>query len=207
VTISGTLKSFTAPNADIFGTFSTTGAMGTVRLGDISGTLSSGASIANLTARNVAGTVYATAALGTTHIKQLTGTLDSGQGVIGNVYAVSLDNARILSGVNLGSDIQLGGSGLAQDTYSAGSIKGLYVTKTITSSFVGAGVNPVDNTFGNNDDVRASGGGADSILQIHAHSVDQATKFEAGLFGKVLIPKLVKSASDARFTVLSAPVG
>jgi len=207
VTISGTLKSFTATTGDIYGTFTSTGAMGTLRLGDISGTLSSGAAIASLTARNVAGTVYATAALGTIHVKQLTGTLDSGQGVVGNVYAMSLDNARILSGVNLGADVQLGGAGLAADTYNPGSIKGLFVTKSITSSFIGAGVNPVDNTFGNNDDVRASGGGADSILQIHAHSVDQATRFEAGVFGKVLIPKLVKPASDARFTVLSAPVG
>ena len=202
VTISGTLKSFTAPTADIFGTFSSTGAMGRLSLGDINGSLSSGAAIGTLTARNVAGTVFATAALGTTRVKLLGGTLASGQGVIGNVYATSLNNARILSGVNLGSDLQIGGSGSAADVYNPGSIKGIYVTKTITSSIIGAGVNPVDNTFGNNDDIRAAGGGADSIQQIHAHSVDQASRFEAGVFGKVLIPKLVKPASDPRFTIL-----
>ena len=125
MTISGTLKSFIATNSDLFGTFSSTGAMGTVSLGDINGTLSSGAAIANLIARNVAGTVFATAALGTTHVKQLTGTIASGQGVIGIVYATLFDNARVLSGVNLGSDLQIGGAWVGQqDSYNPGSIQG-----------------------------------------------------------------------------------
>ena len=39
-------------------------------------------------------------------------------------------------------------------------------------------------TFGNNDDVRATGGGADTIQQIHAHSVDQTSALGPGCSGK-----------------------
>ncbi|HXE52682.1 MAG TPA: hypothetical protein VN541_06680, partial [Tepidisphaeraceae bacterium] len=107
----------------------------------------------------------------------------------------------LLSGANLGDDGAVGGTGTAQDHYGAGAIGTIKVTGGITSSFIGAGVDPVDTTFGNNND-RVIGGAASAIRSLTAKTADQSSTFEAGAFGKVRLPKTVSVFQDSRFKVL-----
>jgi len=201
VTISGTLRAMTARNSDIFGTLHVTGAIGQLTVGNISGSIWSGASIASLTAGSLSGNVFATGALGRMRFTNVSGTIASGSGVIGTLAAASLTNARVLSGANLGADGAVGGSGANADTYGAGSIGSIKVKGRIITSFIGAGANPVDQTFGNTNDT-VVGGPASLIRSISAKSADQASRFEAGAFGVVKLPKLVKVLQDSRFRVL-----
>ena len=113
-----------------------------------------------------------------------------------------MDSARILAGANLGADGAVGGSGADSDTYGAGAIGSVKIAGAITSSFIGAGVDPVDQTFGNADDTLAGTAASDSIKSITAKSADQATRFEAGAFGKALLPKTINVTQDPRFKVL-----
>jgi uncharacterized delta-60 repeat protein len=204
VTISGTLKALNARTANLFGTLHVTGAIGKLVLANINGVVWSGSSIASITAANVSGSIFATGALGNLNLGSVAGgTIASGSGVIGTVAAAALTNAHILSGANLGADGILGGTGANADSFNAGSIKAVKVKGAITTSFIGAGVNPVDNTFGNNDDKLANSAIANLISLISAKSADSASKFEAGAFVKALLPKTVATAQDPRFKVLS----
>jgi uncharacterized delta-60 repeat protein len=202
VTISGTLRSMTASNSDVSGTLHVTGAIGTANLGNISGGVWSGAGIANLSALDLTGDVFSTGAMGKVKFRKIAGTIASGGGAIASVTGASMDSARILAGANLGADGAVGGSGADADTYGPGAIGSVKIAGAITSSFIGAGVNPVDQTFGNANDTLAGSGASDLIKVISARSADQATRFEAGALGKALLPKLVNATQDPRFRVL-----
>ena len=201
VQISGTLKSMTAPNSDLYGTLHATGSIGKLTIGNVTGTIWSGGSIANVSGGNFSGDLFATDSLGKVKFKAASGTIASGNGVIGTVTAASLDSARILSGANLGQDAMVGGTGPDADIYGPGAIGAIKVTGTIKSSFIGAGVQPGFNTFGNSAD-KVVGGRASAIRSITARSADQASRFEAGAFGKVKLGKSVNVLSDPRFKVL-----
>jgi uncharacterized delta-60 repeat protein len=200
VTISGTLRSMVAKNSDLFGQLHVTGAIGKLVLGNISGLVWSGDSIASVMAGDLSGNLYASGAIGKVKFANVSGTIASGSGVIGSVTAANLNSARILSGANLGTDGAIGGTNSDADSFGAGSIGTIKVTGHITSSFIGAGVNPVDSTFGNDNDVSAGPGSV--IHAISAKAADSASRFEATGFGKVRLPATVNVLNDPRFRVL-----
>ena len=202
VSVSGTLRAMSARGADLNGLLRTTGAMGSLSLGNVSGTIWSGDSIANVVAGDLSGSLFATAAIGRVRLGKVSGTIASGSGVIGSVFASTLASARILSGANLGADGMIGGTGANADSYGAGAIGSIRVAGAITSSFIGAGVNPVDQTFGNADD-KVIGGSSSAIHLLIARSADSASRFEAGAFGQMRIPLAVDVTRDQRFRLLT----
>jgi uncharacterized delta-60 repeat protein len=200
VTVSGTVRAMSAPNCDLSGTLHVTGAIGRLLLHNMTGSVYSGASIAGILANNLSGTVFAVEAIGRVKAADLTGTIASGSGVIGGIFAASMENAMVLSGANFGDDGHLGG--VDPDTFGPGSIGSIRVTGPITSSFIGAGVSPVDSVFGNSDD-RAAGTGPSVIRSIVAASADSATHFEATAFSRVVIGQTIDPNGDPRFRILS----
>ncbi|HEY8749596.1 MAG TPA: hypothetical protein VIM11_16555, partial [Tepidisphaeraceae bacterium] len=205
VSVSGTLRSMSARTSDLLGDLHVTGSAGAITIGDVTGNIFSGASIASISAGNLKGTVYATDALGRAKLADVNGTIASGSGVIGRLFVASLNNARILSGANLGDDGLIGGTGAGQDAFHPGSIGSLRVSNTITSSFVGAGVDPVDSTFGNSDDKAATASpSTPSVIKVlSATAADAASRFEAGAFGQVIIGKKTDPQTDSRFRLLA----
>jgi hypothetical protein len=149
-----------------------------VKTGDLSGTMFVGGSLGKLTIGAVAGTIAV-------------------NGAIGSIVADSLDHAKILAGANLGDDAQFGGTGSNADTYGASAIKSVKVRGAISQSIVGAGLNPVDTTFGNDDDVVTPGS---AIGTLSAKSADETSQFYAAAFKSAKLPKKIKDISaDPRF--------
>lgn len=204
VMISGTLRSLVARTADLSGTLHVTGASGRLTLGNISGKIICADSLASLTAGDLSGSISATGVLGRLRLAKVSGTIASARGIIGAIFATSLTNAHILSGANLGADGALGGSGGNADTFGPGTIGAILVAGDITSSFIGAGVDPVDHTFGNSNDKAAAGATAtnSAIHLLSAHAADGATRFEAAAFDRIHLGKPVIVAADSRFRVL-----
>ena len=126
------------------------------------------------------------------------GTFASG-GNSGTLTFGSLTNAKVLAGSSPGADLTFGTS---DDTFAPGNISSRIVTGAITTSFVGAGVNPVDGVFGNGNDKNAQTT-ASTLASVRAGSVDASTIFEAGVFGKALIPSTVDPATDSHFVTLT----
>ncbi len=154
--------------------------------------------INNLSAGDVGGSIYCSGNLGHAKVRNLTGLLAAGIDIT-TLNAVNITGATILVGANLGADGQLGGAGTDADTFGAGLIGTIHSLGTIDSSFIGAGVNPVDGTFGNANDKAA---GAGLIKLIIAKGGASNTKFEASAFGKARLPTKVDPATDGRFVVL-----
>ena len=167
------------------------GPMGKVsaKTGDLAGTLFVNGPVANITLGNVAGSASAPATI-------------AASGAIRSLSVLSLSNARVLSGANLGADALVGGG---DDTFGAGQIHILKVAGAVAASFVGAGVNAVNGIFGDAGDTLV-GGAASSIDKVTAKGgVDTATLFEAGSFGRIrkLGREKVDPTTDARFRVLA----
>src|SRR6185437_9360293 len=101
VSAAGALRtmSLNAPTADLSGTLSTPGAIGTLKLGSISGVVSA-RSIANLTAGSVSGSIACAGLLTNARLGVVTGTIAAAR--INNLTAGGLSDATILSGANLG---------------------------------------------------------------------------------------------------------
>jgi hypothetical protein len=156
-----------------------------VKNGDLSGTFSVAGSIGKLTLGNIADGAAIAAA-----------------GNITSVSAASMTNAKLLAGANLGGDAAFGGTGASADSYGQGSIGTLKIAGQIVGSTIGAGLNPVDATFGDDDD-QVVGGTASLIKSITAKGADDATRFVAGAFGKVKIGTKVNPTTDPRFRVLA----
>ena len=111
----------------------------------------------------------------------------------------AMTGAAILAGSDLGSDTQVGGTGDAADTFSAGLLTSVFVRRGATSSLVACSLNPVDSQFINSDDRFAS---ADSrINSIRILGATFATNFAAKTFGRSMeLTKVrVNPATDARF--------
>ena len=94
----------------------------------------------------------------------------------------NLTGARILVGVNLGSDGRPGGSGNAADQYFEGTLGKLRVHQSILDSTIFVGVNPVDAIYQNGNDVIVGG----QASRIQSLTVDGAllgaTSIIAGAF-------------------------
>jgi len=196
VNVAGAVANFTAGN--LAGTFKTGGNVARLKFGDISGNVNIAGNLANLTALNISGSVYAGGILGHLKAAAVTGLIASAAQIV-NLTATSVSGATVLAGANLGSDGVLNGTGTAQDTFAAGSIGTFHINGSISSSFIGAGVNPNDGTFGNAGDTAA---GAGVIRNIFAKSVDTATHFEASAFGIARLGIKVNPTTDANFIVL-----
>ena len=157
---------------------------------DLSGTLFVNGAVNNIALGNVSGTPTAPATVATS-------------GSIRSLSALTLVNARVLSGNNFGADGLQGGG---DDAVGEGRIRALKVAGPITASFVGAGVNPINGIFGDTDD-RAVGGAASRIDKVAAKGgVDAASIFSAGSFGNIrkLGRERITIATDPRFRVLPA---
>ncbi|HEX4793035.1 MAG TPA: DNRLRE domain-containing protein [Humisphaera sp.] len=201
ITITGSVKSLNAKTSDVSGTLAVSGAAGRISLGNITGNVLIGNSLASLTAGNLGGTLSVGADARTIKLHDVSGVIAVG-GSIRSLTATSLTNSKILAGTQLGSDNAIGGSGSAADTIGAGFITTLRVNGAITSSFIGAGVSPVNSIYGDNDDTEA--GGALSIIRsISAKSADSATRFEAAGFKSAKLPKKVDPTTDSRFKILA----
>jgi hypothetical protein len=164
----------------------------------INGTLLSGA----LATSQLHGTFFATGAIQQLTIANIFGSLVAA-GPIGTVNVVhSITGGEILSGVNLGSDGQFGGTGAAADTYGAGSIGAVKVGTSIASTFIGAGIKPdAEGQFGTSDDT-VIGGTSSLIGYLQAKIIDTTSKFEAGAFGKAKFGnKFVNVGTDPLFIV------
>jgi len=138
----------------------------------------------------------------------VTGTV-AASGAITSLVVTSLDGAKVLSGANLGSDAKLGGTSTGGDTFGQGFIGALKVAGAIKTSTIAAGLNPVDETIGDEDDIVVGGvgapGGPFSIIRsITAKGgADDTTQFIAGGFKTVKLPRRIDPAKDpqARFRV------
>ena len=198
ITVQGNLNSMSAPLADLAGTLTVSGNVGAVNVGNITGVFRAAGSINSLVSANVSGTVSCGGTLGAIHLAGVTGTVAAGQR-IRSLNVGSLTGATVLAGADLGANGVLGGG---DDAFAAGSITLITVRGQISTSFVGAGINPTDGVFGNGND-QLIGGTASALRQITAAGCDAASKFEAGAFGAARLGKRVTPATDPRFVRLS----
>jgi len=149
-----------------------------IKTGDLSGTMFVGGNLLKLLIGAVTGTIAV-------------------NGGIGSIVADSLTNAKILSGANLGEDAQLGGADSNADAFGVGVIGSVKVRGAINQSIIGAGLNPGDGVFGNDDDTVVAGS---SLRTLSAPSADDTSRFYASKFGSVKLGKKIKDlAADGRF--------
>jgi uncharacterized delta-60 repeat protein len=174
------------------------GGDGRIALGDVSG---SGAvkSFAAKTA-DLSGVFCVTGTIGKLTLGNVSSGVICSSGNITGVSAASLTGAKILAGANLGADADFGGTGADADTYSGASIGFLKVGGQIVGSTIGAGLDPVDSTFLDDDD-RVVGGEASFIKSIIAKGADDTTRFVAGKFGKIKLGGK-PAPNDPRFEIL-----
>jgi hypothetical protein len=134
------------------------------------------------------------------------GTFAAAGGILGFGVIGTVTGGKVLAGLGLGSDWLLGGTGDAADTLMPAAIRKLAVTGSVTDSVFATGVNPTNGVFGDGDDVLA-GGASSAILSLSVGSrgtVDAASRFAAGLFGRALISRqLVDTATDERFLLMN----
>lgn len=155
----------------------------------------------NAPAASIAGTLFVTGSIGTLRLAQVDGTIASGAGSIVSLNASSFTNASIFSGVNLGADDEVGGTGANADTYAAGTIGSLDVRGTVADSLIAAGIKPVDGDFLNANDTAIDGASSGIGSIIVKGAVDAATHFAAGSFRRARIPLLADTATDPHFMV------
>lgn len=149
-----------------------------MRTGDLNGTMFIGGNLGKLLIGNVSGTIAV-------------------NGFINSIVADSLTQAKVLSGANLGEDAELGGVNSNADAFGQGVIKSIKVKGAIVQSIVGAGLNPVDGVFGNDDDVVVGGS---AIGTLSARSADDTSRFYASQFRVAKLPKRIKDiGADPRF--------
>lgn len=202
IVITGSVKKMTAKTSDISGTLSISGAAGSLSVGNVTGNVIIAGAASSATTGDLSGLLSIGGDVRTIKLGNVSGIVNAA-GSIRTISALSLKGAQILAGVALGSDNAVGGLGSAADTYGVGAINSLKVSGAISGAFVGAGVNPVDDLFGNGNDTEA--GGALSIIKsINARKgADANTRFEAAAIGSAKLPKKVDPTMDSRFKILS----
>ena len=177
------------------------GGNGRVNFGDVT----INGSLKSMAVKNgdLAGTLSASALIGKLALGEVNGTIAAG-GSIASVTAANLTNARILAGTGLGVDRKLGGTGGNGDSYAGGSIGALKVSGKITGSLISAGLNPIDGTYGNDDDIVVGGAAASFIKSISAKGgADETTKFVAAAFKTAKLGAKVAIATDPRFRTIA----
>jgi hypothetical protein len=154
------------------------------KTGDLAGTMAVGGTVGKLTLGNVVGASICAG------------------GNIGSITLASLIDSMLLAGANLGANAEFGGTGANADAYGAASIGKLRVAGVIQNSTVGAGLDPVDATFLDEDDRVIGGATVSFIKSITAKNADSASRFLAASFGKVRLGTKVTPGEDPRFRVL-----
>jgi uncharacterized delta-60 repeat protein len=175
------------------------GGDGRITFGDVT----ANGAVRSMSVKNgdLAGMFCAAGGIGKLTLGNVTGSICSAGG-IGSLTAAALNGAKVLAGTNLGADGEFGGTGADADAFGAGEIGRLKVAGQIVGSTVGAGLDPVDATYLDEDD-RVIGGAASVIRSITARGADDSSRFLAGAFGKVKLGAKVTPATDARFRVLA----
>ena len=149
-----------------------------IRTGDLSGTLFVGGMLFRARLGNVAGGTIAV------------------NGAITSLLVDNLDQAKILSGANLGEDARLGGTESNADVFGVGVIGAVKVRGQIVNSIVAAGLNPNDGVIGNDDDTVTAGS---TLRTLSAKGADENSRFYASTFGNVRLPRRIDPATDPRF--------
>lgn len=160
-----------------------------IRLGDISTT----GSIRRLSgkAADLVGTLSATGTIGAVALREVAGDVTSAGGSIRSLSAASVTSARVLSGADG-----------ATNTFAPGTVGRVTVAGAITSSLIGAGLDPVNGVLGDADD-RVLGGPASVIDSITSRGgADETTRFVAGALGRARLPRAVDVTTDPRFRIL-----
>jgi uncharacterized delta-60 repeat protein len=178
---------------------------GPINLGDVqvSGPLGAfSAKSAQLT-----GTLFINGAAGKVTLGSINGgTVDATGAIAGLAVGGPVSDANVLSGVNLGSDDQLGGAGAAADTFAAGTIRKIKVSGAVTDSLFAAGLSPIDGVISlaaPASDDQVVGAAASAIPSVSiGGGVDSLSRFIAGAFGKAKVPKPVNPLSDPTFEQL-----
>jgi hypothetical protein len=93
-----------------------------------------------------------------------------------------LTHAVILAGANLGTDVALGGTGTAADTFTEGTLEHLRVRGRVIDSQVFVGVDPGNGQFNDGDDIIVPGSGIKHL--IIGSSIDASSKIISGAFPK-----------------------
>lgn len=135
-------------------------------------------------------------------VGSITGGTFAAGAAISTFRAGTLTDARVLSGVSLGADDAIGGTGAAADAYAQGRIGAFVVTGSVTATLVAAGFAPADGAF---DNVQGTviGGAASVIRSIDViGGTDDATRFVAGAFGPVILGRRIRGNADQRIVVL-----
>jgi hypothetical protein len=179
----------------------TRGGDGRVALGDV--TANGGIKSLSAKTADLSGTMSVTGSLGKLTLGNVLKASIAASGNIGTITLASLIDSTLLAGSNLGANAEFGGTGVNADAYGAGSIKSLRVSGVIQNSTVGAGLDPVDATFLDEDDRVIGGAAASFIRSITAKQADGASRFLSGAFGKVKLGTKVTPGEDPRFRVLA----
>jgi uncharacterized delta-60 repeat protein len=192
--VTGSINSLTT--GAIPGTLSVGGNLVHLKAGAIAGKVIVSGNITTLTTGDVSGEIYAGANLTHARVGNVTG-LIAVASQLASLTATSLTGATVLAGATLPDGVlDLSGS---TDSFGAGTIGTLHVNGSISSSFVGAGANPVDGTFGNGNDTAAGSG---VIRNIFAKGgADTNTHFEASVFGQAHLPKKVATIAPQFITL------
>lgn len=119
---------------------------------------------------------------------------------ISGITAPAITDATILAGANLGSDLALGGTSSAADSFSPGYISSISVSGTITNSTILAGIHPFDSAFNDLNDVPL-GGKSSYVKSISAGAIDSSSRLDAGFLpATAKITRLaVSTKTDSRF--------
>jgi hypothetical protein len=151
---------------------------------------------------DLTGTFSAGTSVGRVSLASITGGTLAAAGSISTVQVMNLTGAKVLSGVNLGSDNAIGGTGDAADSYAQGRINTLTATGSVVNSLVAAGFAPADGAFDNAQGT-VVGGVASAIRFVNIpHDPDPATRFAAGAFGTVILGKRIRGNMDSRIVIL-----
>jgi hypothetical protein len=154
------------------------------------------------TTADLFGTLFVAGPVGTINLGTINGgTVAAAGNVLGVTVKGGILNGRILAGVNLGADGELGGG---DDTAAAAILRKVAIGATATGSIFAAGVLPGANgTYGDGDDVGT--GAASSILSFSSRGdVDATSRFEAGTFGRAKIGRTrADPSTDPRFMLLA----
>lgn len=151
---------------------------------------------------DVVGTFYVNGDAAKLTIGSLSGTLATAGSIASLSVAGNVNGAFVLAGAALGSDAKVAGTGDAADAYNAARLGKLSVGGSMAATFVGAGVNPLNGTFGDAGDT-AVGGATSAMPSVSVKGgANETTVFAAGAFGKAKIPQRVEPTLDPHFRVL-----
>lgn len=151
---------------------------------DLTGTFASGGSVQRIVLGSISGGIVAAS------------------GSISIFRVGDMAGAKVLSGVNFGSDNAIGGTGTAVDSYAQGRINTFIATGSVANTVVAAGFAPADGTFDNTQGT-VVGGAASAIRFVNVpHDTDPDTRFVAGAFGTVILGKRIRGNMDPRIVIM-----